>query len=235
MSITVSLGGPDVRHKRKECLCLSLASLTSGQQLVFVCAGVAVRAAPGVQRQQKLKVADAIWVKSGSSLKAHVSHLSSVFGFPGTRVCCVGSMVFPFTYASWVRFQALAVPVPGPLLKRLRAQCCLSILSFTGMRLHLLVPSLQSTRGSANGLSSPQCCSICFHVLCDTAESEQLWMKESGLVVSCLLLQYGFSIYCLSYTLTWRKYELGRKCGENFVTLALWNHQLMMCHHLQSS
>lgn len=88
MSITVSLGGPDVWHERKERLCLSLASPTSGQQLVFVCAGVEVRAAPGVQRQQKLKGADAIEVKSSSSLKAHISHLSSVFGFPGKDLDC---------------------------------------------------------------------------------------------------------------------------------------------------
>lgn len=54
----------------------------------FVCAGVEVRAAPGVQGQQNLKVTDAIQVKSSSSLKAHVSPLSSAFGMPGMDLDC---------------------------------------------------------------------------------------------------------------------------------------------------
>lgn len=92
MSITVSLGGPDVWHKRKECLCLSLASLTSGQQLVFVCAGVEVRAAPGVQRQQK--------TEGG---RCHLSKVQFIFE----------SSRFPSLLCVWVSRQGLGLQRQG--------------------------------------------------------------------------------------------------------------------------
>lgn len=129
-SVTVRLGGPALGYRRKEYLCLSLAPLTSGQQLAL-CAQVC--------RSERRPILE-------SPLLRPLPHPSPVFGIPDTALdrdktmSCPPSPVHPLR----IRFQALAVPSPAPALEGLRTQCCPSVLSFTGMLLHALMPSLRS-------------------------------------------------------------------------------------------
>lgn len=151
----------------------------------FVCAGVAAGAAAGLQAQQN-------WRRQmpSKSSPAHPWKLPSL-PFSPSLLCVWDSRHVLGQRQGYAVVGMQYPPSPvqrppesgfrlgqcqtGPSLRRLRTQCCLSVLSFTGMLLHALMPSLQTSCTSAtcaDGAShSPQRCSICFHGLCDTAES----------------------------------------------------------------
>lgn len=96
--------------------------------------------------------------------------------------------------ASWVGLRTLSVPRlqwnRDHLSKRLRTQCCLSVLSFTGMLLHLLPPPW--TPPHQTGKYQPNCPDTVNHFLLTGAASLSmcfyLWNYNCTLFLqSCLL------------------------------------------------